>query len=150
MSHSLCKLTYHCVFSTKERQQTLKPEIRHRVHGYIRGIVREINGDLLAIGGTNDHVHLLLGLPGTLSIADAMRLIKTNSSKWIHETFADQSTFAWQTGYAAFTVSESAAPSVVAYIRDQETHHRTRSFDEEIRLLAERHGIAFDPRFLEP
>mgnify|MGYP001619212957 CR=1 FL=1 len=150
MAHSLYKLTYHCVFSTNGRYPFLKPDILPRVHGYIRGIVREIDGSLLAIGGTNDHVHLLMTLPGNLSVADAMRLIKTKSSKWIHETFPDQLSFAWQTGYAAFSVSESAVPSVTNYIRDQVAHHTARSFDEEIRLLAERHGIAFDPRFLEP
>lgn len=148
MSHSLCKLTYHCVFSTKDRRQFLKREIRPRVYGYIRGIVRENDGNLIAIGGTNDHVHMLLELPGSLAIADAMRLIKTNSSKWIHETFPDQASFAWQTGYAAFTVSESAAQAVARYIRDQEEHHRTRSFDEEMRLFAERHGLAFNGQFL--
>lgn len=148
VSHSLCKLIYHCVFSTKDRHQFLKPDIRERVYGYIRGIVRELDGQLIAIGGTNDHVHLLVELPGTLAIADAMRLVKTNSSKWVHETLPTQSEFAWQTGYAAFTVSESAKQPVIEYIQKQTEHHRDRTFDDEIRLMASRHGMVLDERFL--
>lgn len=125
------------------------PDIRERVHGYVRGIVREIGGELISIGGTSDHVHLLIELPGTLAVADAMRLIKANASKWIHETLPTHAAFAWQTGYSAFTVSESARKSVVQYIERQTEHHRDRSFDDEIRLFAARHGLSFDERFLD-
>jgi len=141
MSHSYTKLLYHCVFATKERQQFLKPDLCRRIYGYIKGVVAQCNGRVLAIGGTADHAHMLLELPGQISIAEAMRLVKTNSSKWIHETFPTHTSFAWQTGYAAFTVSLSAVDDVVRYIENQDRHHRTRSFDDEFREFLRRHGV---------
>lgn len=144
MSHSYTKLLYHCVLATKERRQFLKPDLRQRIYGYIKGIVAQCDGRVLAIGGTADHVHILLELPGSISIAEAMRLVKTNSSKWIHEMFPTHTSFAWQTGYAAFTVSSSAVDDVVHYIENQERHHRTRSFDEELVEFLRRHQLQFD------
>jgi REP element-mobilizing transposase RayT len=102
----------------------------------------------LSIGGVEDHVHLLPSLPATMPIAKAMQLIKGGSSKWVHETFPGQLTFAWQTKYGAFSVSVSQVEKIVRYIEDQETHHRKMSFEEEFIALLKKHGIAYDERFL--
>lgn len=118
--------------------------VRQRLYGYIRGILQERGGQVVAIGGTPDHVHILLELPPSMPIAEAVRLIKCNSSKWLHETFPTHGAFAWQTGYAGFTVSRSVVDKVVAYINNQEDHHRTQGFDAEFVAFLRRHGIAYD------
>jgi REP element-mobilizing transposase RayT len=141
VSHTFSHLCFHCIFSTKDRRPSIPDELRHRLHRYIRGILRKIDAEPLAIGGISDHVHLLVRLPPALAVADAMRLVKTNSSKWLHETLPGHGDFSWQTGYAAFTVSASAIPDVVAYIDNQEEHHRTRTFDEEFEAFLARHGL---------
>src|SRR5947209_4063186 len=98
MAHSFSKLLYHVIFSTKNREPWLEPEWRPQLFAYVAGIVNELNGKALLINGPTDHVHLLLSLPASLAVADAIRVVKTNSSKWVHDTWPDRSTFAWQTG----------------------------------------------------
>ena len=142
MSHTHTTLLYHCVFTTKNQRNSISRDVRGRLFPYLRGIVRNIGGSLPAVGGTANHVHMLLGLPPTLCVSDAMRLVKTNSSKWIRETFPTHGMFGWQTGYAAFTVSGSVAARVKQYIEGQEEHHGIRSFEDEIAAMAKRHGIA--------
>ena len=103
----------------------------------------------LAIGGVADHVHILLSLPGTMSVAKAMQLLKGNSSKWIHETFPKLRTFAWQEGYAAFSLGVSGIEETRAYISNQEEHHRTRTYREEVIMFLKRHGLPFDEALIE-
>ena len=112
------------------------------------GIIKGENGDLLAAGGTDDHVHLLLSLHPQTSVADAMRLVKTNSSKWIHGDFPDKAKFAWQPGYGAFSVSKSHVDNVTQYIANQEEHHKRLSFQDEFIEFLKRHEIEFDARYL--
>src|SRR5215831_19451174 len=107
MPQSFACLHYHLIFSTKNRIPSITAELQPRLYEYIGGILRAEQGRLISAGGMPDHVHLLLSLSREMAIAEAVRLIKSNSSKWIHETIPDQSTFAWQTGYGAFTVSYS-------------------------------------------
>jgi putative transposase len=102
----------------------------------------------LAIGGASDHVHVLLSLPATLSVAKAMQLLKGNSSKWIRETFPKMRSFAWQEGYGAFSVGVSGLDATVAYIRNQTEHHRTRSFRDEFVAILKKHGFACDESML--
>ena len=102
----------------------------------------------LAIGGTADHVHALLSLPGMMSFAKAVQLIKGGSSKWIHDTLPRQSKFEWQEGYGAFSVSASQAPKTIAYINNQKEHHRKKTFEEEFLALLEKHGIEYDSRLV--
>jgi putative transposase len=103
---------------------------------------------VLAIGGASDHVHVLLSLPATLSIAKAMQLLKGNSSKWLRETFPKMNSFAWQEGYGAFSVSISGVDSTVAYIRNQAEHHRTRSFRKEYATMLKKHGFVLEESML--
>jgi putative transposase len=114
------------------------------------GIVRELRCTPLAIGGTRDHVHMLLRLPCELAVADCLRVVKTNASRWVHEKWPGHGSFAWQAGYGAFSVSESAYVQVVEYIGRQEEHHRKMSFKEEFVLLLRKHGVDFDARYLWP
>ncbi len=102
--HSFTSCLMHCVFSTKERRKLITPELQDRLWPYLGGIAREHKMKLLAAGGVEDHVHALLSIPSTLSIAKAIQLLKGNSSKWIHETFPDQRLFGWQEGYGAFSI----------------------------------------------
>ncbi len=102
----------------------------------------------LAIGGIDNHVHLLLSLPATISLAKAMQTLKGVSSKWVNDNFSLRHEFAWQEGYAAFSVSISEVPKTVAYIKNQREHHRKQSFEEEFLLFLKRHGIEYDPRFV--
>ncbi len=125
--------------------QSIPNDVRDRLDEYTGGIVRNMDAKLLAIGGTADHVHLLLSLRTDRSLAEVMRTLKTNTSKWIHETFPTSRDFAWQSGYAAFTVSHSAVDQVTSYIADQERHHATWSFDDELEVFLNRHGVAYDP-----
>jgi REP element-mobilizing transposase RayT len=102
----------------------------------------------LLIGGVEDHVHLLLGLPPALALSNAVKLIKGGSSKWIKETFPELSRFGWQDGYAAFTASKSHLPELINYIRNQRPHHQRKSFAEEYRAFLDRHEIQYDTRYL--
>ena len=144
MSHSFSQLLYHVVFSTQYRQNLIDPELREDLYPFISAIVRNQRCSLLGIGGMPDHLHLLVRMRPTLPVADLLRAIKANSSRWIHER-SESLCFGWQEGYAAFSVSESAARDVCRYIQSQEEHHRRRSFEEEWLGLLIRHGIEPDP-----
>jgi putative transposase len=148
MPSSYVCLHYHLVFSTKGRQPWIKEEMRERLFQYIGGTVRGLGGALLAAGGVADHVHLLASLSKTHALSDDLRDIKAESSAWIHRTYPSLGAFAWQVGYGAFTVSYSGLPRVTDYVKNQEEHHRTRSFQDEFRALLQRHGVAFDERYI--
>ena len=147
MPHAYSTLV-HVVFSTKERAPSMDAKIRPDLFAYMGGIVREIGGVARIINGTEDHVHMLLSLPADIAVAECLRVVKTNSSRWVHETFARHRSFAWQKGYGAFKVSVSNEKQVFKYIQDQERHHRRMTFEEEFVALLRKHGIAFDERFL--
>ena len=148
MGNTYTKLVYHIVFSTKDRAPALTEDIRERVYEYIGGIVRGEKGSLLQIGGVTDHVHLLARFRADLSVSDMVRLIKSNSSLWAHQSLENKSNFGWQSGYGAFSVSESQIASVRKYIENQEKHHARRSFRDELVSLLQKHGIEFDERYL--
>ncbi|QDV27103.1 IS200/IS605 family transposase [Aureliella helgolandensis] len=148
MSSTHTNLLFHIVYSTKYRRNIINVDIRKRLYEYIGGILRENKGTLLEIGGMPDHVHLLAKLSPSFAISDVLRLVKTNSSKWVNETFAMNSPFAWQRGFGAFSVSMSSVADVEKYVKLQEEHHRKLTFRDEYRLLLKRHGIEFDERYL--
>ncbi len=116
MPQSFASLHVHIVFSTKHRARMLRPELRPRLHQYLGGILRDKSCSLAAAGGTADHIHLLASLSRTIAVADAVRVIKANSSGWIHKEFAELSDFYWQEDYGAFAVSHSNVDQVKAYI----------------------------------
>jgi putative transposase len=139
----------HCVWSTKNREPYLTPPLRERLWPYLGGVARQNKIKTLAIGGAADHVHVLLSLLATLSIAKATQLRKGNSSKWIHETFPKMRYFAWQEGYGTFSVSISGVEATVAYIRNEAAHHGTRSFREELVTMLRRHSFDYDESMLD-
>src|SRR5439155_9385587 len=108
---------HHCVFSTKERRPMITPALRERLWPYLGGIARQNKMKAIEIGGVEDHVHILLSLPSTISIAKALQLIKGGSSKWVHETFPEQSLFAWQVKYGSFRVSVLQLDKIIEYVR---------------------------------
>lgn len=140
-------LSYHVVFSTKDRVPAISLEWRDRVHGYLGGVLRNLECVPERIGGMADHVHLLIGSNATIRLTDVVRDIKAVSSRWVHEEIGLKP-FAWQDGYGAFTVSPSHRAKVSRYIERQEEHHRRRTFQEEYRELLERSGVDFDERYL--
>jgi len=112
---------------------------------YLTGIARGKNIPLVAVGGTRNHLHVLLALPPAMPLAKAIQDLKGNSSRWLNES---SSRFAWQRGYGAFSVSESRRQAVIAYIAGQEEHHRKWTFEQEFLTLLRRSRIEFDPRFV--
>ena len=148
MGNTYSALHCHIVFSTKHRRRWIKPDIEGRVWAYLGGIARSRRVQPLAVGGIDDHVHLLVGLPPTVCVSDAMKCIKGGSSVWIKDSFLGFQEFAWQDGFAAFSVSKSGLPEVTRYIQGQREHHQTISFLDELRTLLDSHQIAFEERFL--
>ena len=148
MAGTYTKLCYHIVFSTKSRAGYITPAIEDELHNYLGGIVHGIGGLSVEVNGMSDHVHMLAILPPKIAVSDALRVIKTNSSKWVRESKRDLAMFGWQDGYAAFTVSRSQVDSAAAYLRQQKAHHARRDFQAEFLELLEKHGVEYDPRYL--
>ncbi len=148
MGSTFTSLHVHLVFSTKHRQPTIKAAWRNRLHEYLGGTVKGLDGFPQAIGGTEDHIHLLVGLKSTHRLADFMRELKKSSSNWIHNEIGFDE-FAWQEGYGAFTVSPPACGGVKRYIANQEQHHRKRNFREELIELLQHAGIEYDSKWLD-
>lgn len=148
MANTLTSLHYHVVFSTKDREAWISPEIEQRVWSFLGGIANENGMKLYQIGGMPDHIHMLISLPTSLAVSKALQQIKGGSSKWIKTEFERLAGFAWQDGYGAFTVSKSNVPEVAEYIRGQKEHHRTKTFQEEYVAFLKRHEIQYDDRYL--
>jgi putative transposase len=147
MSRTFTNLLTHLVFSTKDREPMIVPELKPELYAYLGGLARELKGKSYGLNGTSDHVHLLISLPPVVSISDALRFIKSNSSGWVHDKWPRRS-FAWQLGYGAFSVSKSNVPEVLSYIRNQETHHRKVTFKEEFVDFLVKHEIEYDERYI--
>ncbi len=144
MGGTFTNLQYHVVFSTKSRRPFISDELRPRLYDYIGGTIRKQGGVLYEIGGTADHVHLVLRWRPDGSVSDLVRDIKSASSGWVHKNIGGMSDFRWQDGFGAFTVSHSQSDKVKAYVRNQERHHRKADFKEEFRALLKAHGVDFD------
>ena len=135
----------HIAFSTLERRGLIPPERQKRLWSYLAGIARNVGATPMAIGGTNDHVHVLAALPSDLAIAKFVNLLKSNSSKWMSE---QRRGFAWQKGYGAFSVSASNLAAVTKYIEHQPEHHKRRDFRQEFLALLKKHRLPFDPKYV--
>ena len=122
--------------------------LRERLYPYMCGIARENGLKVLCIGGTDNHIHILLSLDSTTSIAQAMQLIKGGSSKWIHETFPELRLFSWQEGYGAFSIGISNVDETKKYIENQEKHHSKESFCDEYLKFLRKNNIDFDEKYL--
>ena len=143
MSHSYAQNHVHLVFSTKGRQKLIAKALQRQLWAYIAGICKSYDMLVFAIRGLDDHVHALFRLPPTITLARAVSLLKSNSSRWMSE---QGTKFSWQKGYGAFSVSSSNITAVTRYIDNQEVHHRKRTFEQEFLALLNRHGVRYDPK----
>jgi len=148
MAHTFTNLLTHIIFSTKSRRALIHDELRDDLFAYMGGVVRNLGGTPVLINGPKDHVHLLLVVPAKVSISELLGKLKANSTKWVHETRPDHQSFAWQTGYSAFAVSDSNRGKVIAYIQNQQEHHKKISFEEEFVAFLKKNNIPYDPRFV--
>jgi len=148
MGHTYIRLIVHTIFSTKQRVPYLSRPQREEVFTYMGGILRGLNCEPLHINGVADHAHMVFRLNPIAPIAEVIQKTKANSSKWIHEKRLLHRTFAWQRGYAAFSVSESSVDHVMRYVANQEAHHRHVSFQDELRGFLRQHRIQYDERYL--
>jgi len=141
MAHTYIANFTHYFFSTKDRKNTIPPELKEKLWAYLLGIANNLRIKTLAVGGTANHIHLLVALPPTMPIAEAAQKLKANSSRWLGEQGL---VFQWQEGYGAFSVSPSLLEVVKRYIHNQEEHHRKRSFEEEFRALLDKAGVSYE------
>jgi REP element-mobilizing transposase RayT len=148
MANTFTSLQYHVVFSTKNRELWIRSEAQERVWAYLAGIIRQNGMKPLLIGGMPDHAHILLGIPPTLAVSEALQRIKGGSSGWIKANIPGCRGFGWQDGYGAFTVSKSQMPAIKSYIQTQNEHHRGKTFEEEYRMLLDRHEIEYNEAYL--
>ena len=143
---SYTNLLYHIVYATKSRAPLITLDLKSRLHGYLGGIVGGLGGVPIEINGMAEHVHLLVRLRPIISVSEFLSKLKSGSSLWAKGQTKGR--FAWQAKYGAFTVSESQAGKVRKYIRDQEKHHRTMSFEEEFEALMKANQVEFDEKYL--
>jgi REP element-mobilizing transposase RayT len=148
MSQSLSKIYVHLVFSTRNREPRLATPWQEELFQVLGGCANNVGCQSLTVGGTEDHVHMLFVLGRTISVSDAVGRVKSNSSSWVNENRASLPAFHWQSGYAAFSVSQSNVDAVREYIRRQPEHHAKKSFQEELREWMRRYGIEWDERYI--
>jgi putative transposase len=146
MTHTSGNILLHFIFSTQGRRRLIKPDFRADLFAYLDGIVGEMDGTALIINGTSDHVHMLVRVRPVHSPSEIARIVKTNSSRWVHEKWAPD--FAWQTGYGVFSVSGSNVAAVTQYIAEQEEHHRKHSFQEEFVAFLKKNNVTYDERYI--
>ncbi len=142
MAHTYANNFVHCVFSTKDRAPHIPAERAPKLYAFLSGIAQSEGFSLVAVGGTANHLHLLIVLSATCSLSHAMQKLKGSSSRWMGHGFS------WQEGYGAFSVSPSHVPVVKKYIRNQDDHHRKRNFEEEFVVLLRHCGIDYDERYV--
>jgi putative transposase len=147
--HSFVSCLIHYVWSTKERRPLIQADLQRRLWPYLGGIARENGMKAFVVGGVEDHVHILVAIPSTLSVAKSVHLLKGNSSKWIHETFPEHRGFEWQDGYGAFSIGVSGVEDTTKYIQGQADHHRKMTFKEELEMFLKKHGMEYVDRDLE-
>ena len=146
MSRTHTNLLSHTVFSTQGHLPLITAEIMSEFFAYMGGLVKELKGKPIIINGMSDHVHLLILLTPNVSISDAMRFVKANSSRWVKERFGKK--FAWQKGFGAFSVSRSNVEAVSKYIKDQQQHHKGFDFKTEFVSMLEKNNVDYDERDL--
>ena len=147
MSRTFTNLLTHLIFSTKNREHLIVPDIKTELYAYLGGLTKELKGKAYGINGDADHVHMLVNLPPVVSISEALRFIKSNSSGWLHDKWPRRN-FSWQPGYGAFSVSKSNVREVLTYIENQEAHHRKTTFKAEYLDFLRKHEIEYDERYV--
>lgn len=148
MAQSLASILIHIIFSTKRRRPFIQSEIINDLHRYIAGITKAYGSHALEIGGVEDHVHLLISLPRTLSLSKLVEEIKKGSSKWIKTKGEIYKDFGWQNGYGAFSIGQSNFAALKNYIQNQRAHQQKVSFQDEYRSFLKKYELAFDEKYV--
>lgn len=148
MSQSLANIFVHLIFSTKDRVPSLPIELRPDLNAYMSTVLANLKSPALCINSVEDHAHILFNMGRTVTLAQVVEDVKKSSSKWIKTQSTKLASFAWQTGYGGFSVSASNVPTVTNYIRNQEEHHRKKSYQEEFRAFLTKHKIEYDERYV--
>ncbi len=148
MPQSLANVLIHLVFSTKDRCACLSPALRPTLHAYLATVARNTGCDCPLVGGVADHIHIAIRLSRTVTLAALVEELKTSSSKWLKTQSPELGNFAWQRGYGAFSVGPSDLDALLAYIGNQEEHHRTKTFQDEYRMFLTKYGIPYDERYV--
>jgi putative transposase len=148
MSNSYYQFHHHFVFTPKFRAALINPEWEERLHKYITGIVQKNKHKMLAINGTEDHIHMLIGHQPSQSISDLMQDVKADSSQWININKLCKSRFEWQSGYGGFSYSKSQVPGVIRYIQNQKEHHRKITFLEEYKVVLNEFEIEYNENYI--
>ncbi len=148
MAQSLSFMLVHIIFSTKDRRPLIIDSVRPKLHAYLAGVVRAAGSECYRVGGVDDHVHLAVRLKSTTTVAGIIEEIKTTSSKWIKPLAPGLQSFAWQSGYGAFSVSPRYLKELVTYIGSQEEHHRQVTFQDEFRKFLIDYEINFDEQYV--
>jgi len=143
MANSYTQLYAQIIFSPRCRQNLIHNRIKDDIYKYIVGIIKKKNQKPMIINGMPDHVHILLGFSPDITISDLVRDIKSNSTNFVNDNNLIQDKFSWQKGFGAFTYSKSQVPRVVRYIKNQEEHHRKKTFKEEYLELLEKFGVIY-------
>ena len=149
MTQSFTQNLQHIIFSTKSRDNWIDASWEKDLYSYIGGILKRIDSKLLAAGGIPDHIHLLISLNKNLTVPEVVRKIKSSSTNWIRKNIRNKRSFAWQNGYAAFSVSNSKIDQVKNYIKNQSYHHKKLDFEEELKLFLDKNEILYDEDYLK-
>lgn len=147
MGHTFANNLYHIIFSTKDRCGLLEDRNREETHRYICGIARSLDCMILVINSVSDHIHFLVQVKPAMAVSEFVGKIKANSSRWIKNQFDLPFGFQWQGGFSSFTVSPSSVDQVRRYIENQQEHHKTVSFADELKKFLDKHGIHYDPEY---
>ena len=148
MPQSLTNILVHATFSTRDRRPVLQEDLRPEIFAYLAGIFRDEGCPSFLVGGHVDHIHALFRLSRTDTIAHLISEVKSSSSRWLKTKASYLREFSWQSGYSGFSVSPSSVPQVLAYIRQQDEHHRTWSFQDELRRILQENETEYDERYL--
>ena len=148
MAQTLVSNLVHVVFSTKERRYLIKPEVQADLYAYMAGTLKNLDSPCLAIGGTSNHVHLLMALSKNAALSNVVGELKKSSSKWIKTQGAAYARFAWQEGYGAFSIGRSQMAVLKRYIARQEEHHKTKSFEAELIAMLRKYEVQYDERYI--
>jgi len=148
MAQSLSMVLLHIVSSTHNRQKTIPEHLRSKLHAYLAGVCRAIGAEAFRVGGTDDHVHIACTLPRTLTMAKLVEEVKKTSSSWMKQQEGGTADFSWQSGYGIFSLGQSQPSALLRYVDNQEEHHRSNSFKEELLVLLEKYGVAYDEKYL--
>ena len=148
MTQSFVQNFQHIIFSTKDRNKWIDESWADDLYGYIGGTLSRIGCKMLTAGGTSDHIHLLSVIDKNLTMPDVIRTIKSSSTTWIRKSIRNKKAFAWQNGYASFSIGKSQVARVENYIRNQRKHHRKMDYKDELRRFFNKYGLEYDEKYL--